>query len=275
MTRFAFVLAALLSANAAFAAPKPAKECGGPRQLACGRITQEDIDEVFAVVLQMSGYDSNPNDQASYGKPARRTPTKLVRDARLLKALGAAGALAAAANTGFNTGPRDNNLRSLVVIDSVAMRDFCQSRGQVAFILAHELTHLMRHDPEETEKNNKALFEAWYPANLSRYPEGTKEIAILKDWEKATERARAAFQKPREELADTDATQWIRTLKDPAANRPFEKDAGENALAAAREWLKALGEDDSDPFHGSVRERIAALRKKRPLMEPGQPAKAR
>lgn len=264
MTTLSAALAVLILA----APPAPAAETAKPKDMVCGAVTAEDIQEIFDVILHYSGYDNNLDDQKSWGKPRRGKTTGLFKsDEASLKAVAGSPAAAFAANTGLNKG-RELSGSSHVFIHIPAMADMNQSRSEAAFILAHEISHLVMHHPEQLEKYNLDSLLAWCESRLE-FCSGADTQRIVAAWDRATVADRNAFMRRIEAEADREARQWMTTVPDPRTGRAFAADGGEEALRSAEQWLKATQGDvlPDDPAHGSLASRIEVLRKDRELME--------
>ncbi len=269
MTTLSAALAVLVLAAPSAPAAEPSK----PKDMVCGAVTAEDIQEIFDVILHYSGYDNDLDDQKSWGKPKRGKTTGIFKsDEASLKAVAGSPAAAFAANTGLNKG-REQSGSSHVFIHIPAMADMNQSRAEVAFILAHEISHLVMHHPEQLEKYNLDSLLAWCESRLD-FCSSADTQRIVAAWDRATVDDRNAFMRKIEAEADREARQWMTTVPDPRTGRTFAADGGEEALKSAEQWLKATQGDllPDDPAHGSLASRIEVLRKDREKM--GQPRTA-
>jgi hypothetical protein len=262
MVPLAAVLAVFLSVPSVYAADAPK-----PKDMVCGAVTAEDIQEIFDVILHYSGYDNDLDDQKPWGKPRRARTTGIFKsDEASLKAVAGSPAAAFAANTGLNRGGPMSGA-SHVFIHIPAMADMNQSRAEVAFILAHEISHLVMHHPEQLEKYNMDSFMAWCESRLE-FCSSADTRRIVAAWDRATVDDRNAFMRKIEAEADREARQWMTTVPDPRTGRTFAADGGEEALTSAAEWLKATQGDvlPDDPAHGSLASRIEVLRRDREQM---------
>ena len=269
MTTLSAALAILVLAVPSAPAAEPSKS----KDMVCGAVAAEDIQEIFDVILHYSGYDNNLDDQKSWGKPRRGNTTGIFKsDEASLKAVAGSPAAAFAANTGLNKG-REQSGSSHVFIHIPAMADMNQSRAEVAFILAHEISHLVMHHPEQLEKYNMDSLMAWCEDKIDLCS-GDDTKRIVAAWDRATAADRNAFMRKIEAEADREARQWMTTVPDPRTGRAFAADGGEEALKSAEQWLKAIQGDvlPDDPGHGSLASRIEVLRRDREKM--GQPRTA-
>jgi hypothetical protein len=238
-----------------------------PKDMVCGAVTAEDIQEIFDVILHYSGYDNNLDDQKPWGKPRRGKTTGIFKsDEASLKAVAGSPAAAFAANTGLNRGGPMSGA-SHVFIHIPSMADMNQSRAEAAFILAHEISHLVMHHPEQLEKHNMDSFMAWCESRLE-FCSSADTQRIVAAWDRATVDERNAFMRKIEAEADREARQWMTTVPDPRTGRTFAADGGEEALKSAEQWLKATQGDvlADDPAHGSLASRIEVLRRDREQM---------
>jgi hypothetical protein len=240
----------------------PAQAQAPAKPMVCGAVSADDVQEIFSFLLYNSGYDSSPADQRPWGKPSRGATTGIfTSDEKSFRAFGGSPAAAFAANTGINN-KGAMAAASHVYIHIPSMCDINQNRGEAAFFLAHELSHLVLHHPEMIEKNNLDSMTKWCESNDC---DGDPK-RIVASWERATREARNAFQRDIEQQADREARQWITTLTDPATGKIFSAEAGEAGLKSAEEWLKAKGETLDDPTHGSLASRVQVLAQDREQM---------
>ncbi|MBI5211227.1 MAG: hypothetical protein HY927_14740 [Elusimicrobia bacterium] len=263
-------IAAVVAAAALAAAAPPAQ---APKDMVCGAVSAEDIQDVFDIILSYSGYDNTLDDQKPWGKPRREKTTGIFKsDDASFRTIGSPAA-AFSANTAQNRADSTGAMAkaSHVFIHIPSMAQFNQSRSEVAYILAHEISHLMTHDPERLEKLSMDSFEKWCSDNPDPCSDGDAKKIVAK-WDKATRAERVKEQRKMEEEADRNARQWLTTLIDPRTGLPFATDAGEQALKSAELWLKAKGEKLDDPEHGTLADRIEVLRKDREQMDQGRAA---
>lgn len=254
MIALAAILAALSLAPAQAEAPA--------KPMVCGAVSAEEVQDIFAFLLHNSGYDNSLDDQKSWGKPTRGPTTGIfTSDEKSFRAFGGTPAAAFAANTGINN-KGEMAKASHVYIHIPSMCDVSQNRGEVAFLLAHEMSHLMLHHPEQLEKHNMDSLTKWCESNDC---DGDPK-QVVAGWERGTRDERNAFQRDIEQQADREGRQWITSLTDPATGKAFSAEAGEDALKSAEQWLKAKGETLDDPNHGSLASRVAVLAQDREQM---------
>jgi peptidase M48-like protein len=245
----------------------------GNEGMASGKLHSQEIEEIYWIMLKHSGYDAKLDDQAPWGKP-KRGPTTLV----LAPGLGRirhSPAEAMAANTGLNAdrpanlGPLPSSLdvvanadhgSSHVFVDETDLLELCQTRGELAFALGHEIAHLVHHDHESLEKFRVGLVTSWFEAKGNELAdEGATKAAILQAFEKDNKGASDGFQHAFELRADAEAQKWVGETEDPLTHKPFGEQAGVEFMDAAKKWLDAKNLESDNTAHGSLEERATQL----------------
>jgi hypothetical protein len=241
--------------------------------MASAKLQSQEIEEIFWIMLKHSGYDRNLGDQAAWGKPAR-TQTTLVF-APGLGQVRHSPAEAMAANTGLNAdrpanlGPLPSSLdvvahadhdASHVFVDETDLLELCQSRGELAFVLGHEIAHLVHHDHESFEKFRTGLVTSWFENKGNELvDEGASKSAIFQAFESDNKVASDGFQRGFELGADAQARIWTAETEDPKTGKPFGEQAGVEFMDAAKKWLDARNLESDNSAHGSLEERALQL----------------
>lgn len=180
-----------------------------------------DLEEVFSILLAHSGFDA--------GRPA---PTKLV----FVPPRKERGVLAEAS-------------ASFVEAEPLNLLTICRTRGQAAFILGHELAHLVHRDNETLDRFTQELADDWFRKNAakpaSRFAEETRNSI-------------EAFLRATEDRADETSQRWLSETVDPKTGAVFGADAAAQALELVREWREARRLPLRAASYASLEDRIAA-----------------
>lgn len=124
---------------------------------------------------------------------------------------------------------------------------------QLAFILAHEIGHLVKRHPEQMEEHKMRLFGEWYDQNANRISRlSAQAVAEAFLREKAPELEKK--QVPWEAEADAEG----RALMQLAG---YKTEEAARALERAQDWLWAQGDTTQDKTHDPLSVRVERLRK--------------
>lgn len=235
----------LLSPAVRAGSPAPAEK-PLPPSLVCeswGPNPEQRVRDIFQKLLDASGYDG-----PVFLKKDNRKPTELIYSDKFLMIEGTpAGALMA--RLGQNK--KDN---AIIFVTHGAL-EFCDEK-KLAFILGHEIAHLVNEHPKKLVDYRMSLFEPWYDAAGDRVA-GLDAKASVALFAKETQSKVGAFTKALEREADTDGISLMGLAG-------YDQAGAEIAMQDAEEWLRAINAFGEDPTHDPLALRavqLAALRR--------------
>ena len=256
MRRFAVLLflAAGLCRPARAQAPPGVRACSTAAAAApTGKLRREDIGEVFGALLAHSGYDAGASSTTGRG-PTMLVPVPPPKER---------GALAEAASA------RRPGESSRVYVEERGLLRVLKTRGELAFILGHELAHLVNKDDDRFDAALDGLFAEWNSGEGGRLRESGASGAEIRS-------AREAFLKPRvesaekalEDQADAKAQEWLGEVVDPRTGRVFGLDAACAALEAVKKDREAKHVHELPGPYASLGDRIAAAQRRADAARP-------
>jgi hypothetical protein len=180
-------------------------------------IQRADIEEVTALLLKHAGYSATTlvyvAPQAERGVLAEARPAKGEPSAR-------------------------------IYIEERGLNQVCRTRGQLAFLLGHELAHLVHNDAERAD-----AFSAWARAE-GLNGDGRRQ-------------AEQNFDRFTELQADAASLQWMKETVDPRTGQPFPSSSAEEALRGVLAWRAGKGLGDFASPRLSIEERIRRIKESR------------
>ena len=124
---------------------------------------------------------------------------------------------------------------------------------QLAYIIAHEIGHIAKKDPQAIYAYKMKLFDAWYDKHKKWADKRKPEVVVKRALVKILPKLQKA-QIPLERLADDHAELLLSHLPE------FDLQAGAKALERAQDWLWALGDSNEDKSHDPLEKRVIYLR---------------
>lgn len=215
---------------------------------------RQRAERIFRCVLRASSYD----EPIQLEKDGRK-PTELRFTDKYLVVEGSP-ALALMARTGPN--PADHS----IVLATYGLFEF-NNEDQLAYIFAHEISHLASEHPKRTIEAMRKLsdekFDAWYEAKKAKFSRmKTEEVAeaFLKDHEAELAKTQVEFERAAEANGFNLMGLANRNCEDltlPVV--PFARVGAEESMARADKWLKARHMDGIDLTHDPLLVRSATL----------------
>jgi hypothetical protein len=176
-----------------------------------------DIEEVAGLLLKHAGYSATT---LVYVPP--RTERGVLAEAR----------------------PARGEPSAPIYVEERGLNQVCRTRGQLAFLLGHELAHLVHKDAERTD-----AFSAWARA------EGLGGDRLRQ--------AEENFDRFMELQADAASLKWLGETADPRTGTPFPTASAEEALRNVLAWRATKGLPDFAPPKLSLEERIRRIKESR------------
>lgn len=235
----------LALAAALFPAPVAADEPGTrtPMSPGWGIDYREKLDEAFNDIKSAAGYGPNTN-LAYFPQPKKDAEGRFVKnmdgslqEAEIPPQFRGVGAAAFAPNIGMNKG--NNNA---VIMATRELFSICHDPDELAFVLAHELAHLVLNHPKLVADNNAKVFGAWYDEQAGKdfsfadLDTKTKLARFQKD--KGAELA--AFQYPFEEAADLKGREIVEQFN-KSLGRVKYKAKGSSMMLHAKDFFWVMG----------------------------------
>ena len=243
------VLAVVLFPTFAAAADGPGTRT--PMSPGWGNDFRERLNEAFVDIKGASGYATNTNF-AYFPQPQKDAEGKFVKnmdgsfkDGEIPPQFRGVGAAAFAPNIGMNKG--NNNA---VIMATVELFSICHDQDELAFVMAHEMAHLVLNHPKLVADNNAKVFEAWYDEqsrkdfSFAHLDTKTKPARFQKD--KGADLA--AFQFPFEEAADLKGREIVEQFNRSLGRLKY-KAKGSSMMLHAKDffWVMDLKEAADHP----------------------------
>lgn len=247
MSRPLCLLASSLLLSSTVGAGSPAAtEKPLPPSLVCeswGPDPEQRVREIFKNLLDASGYDG-----PVFLKKDNRKPTELVYTDKHVMIEGTpAGAMMA------RLGP--NKKDNAVIFVTHGALEFCDEK-KLAFILGHEIAHLVREHPQKAVDYRMSLFEPWYDAAGDRVA-GLDAKAVVALFSKEMAPKLNAYTKVLEREADADGISLMGLAG-------YDQTGAEIAMQDAEHWLRAMNAFGEDLTHDPLALRavqLAAIRR--------------
>lgn len=208
---------------------------------------RKEVKEIFTTLLEKSKYDDPKTlakEREADPKTPPRGPTELIywEKDRLMEG---SPMVALAARTGPNT--KDH---AIVVVTYGALE--IGDKDHVAFMMAHEIAHLLNHHPQQFAAIQAEVFEQWYSANGVRVAMMSPKDAV-EAFSKEKNGELGERNRPFERQADKDGL-------DLMAKAGYDAGKAGDSMDRAQDWLAALHLDKDDPAHDPLAVRAAQLR---------------
>jgi len=200
---------------------------------------EERLRKIFSRLLAASGYDGPGRQQEKRG-PTQLLYRKDYRDA--------AGTPAAAVSA--RTGP--NNTDHAVVFAGYGIFEMCRDEDELAFIVGHEIAHLVLKHPEANQAKALELLEPWSKKNdLKKFKD---DDAAVKAFQHDNAAALAAFQRGQEREADREGLALSRLAG-------FDPKGAATAMQHGQDWVWATTDGTPDTGHDPLPKRVSELRR--------------
>lgn len=219
------------------------------------------LDEAFFDIKGASGYGTNTT-MAYFPQPKKDAEGKYVKnmdgslkDGDIPPQFKGVGAAAFAPNLGMNKG--NNNA---VLMATVELFSICHDQDELAFVMAHEMAHLVLGHPKAVADNNVKVFEKWYDEqaakdfNFESVP--SKDKLARFQQEKGGELA--AFQRPFEEAADLKGREIVGQFN-KSLGRVKYKQKGSSMMLHAKDFFWVLGLKEG-PDHPPIMSRAKQMK---------------